>query len=64
MMPEDRMGHVTRAQLDPKLGKELRVRYILATDADTTYYGIVKEVHYNAEVRGEEGNTVLDPRDD
>ena len=26
---------------------------------NTTYHGIVREVHYNAEVRGEEGNTVL-----
>ncbi len=59
MMPEDRMGHVTRAQLDPKLGRELPVRYVLATDPDTTYHGFVTEVHYNAEVRGEEGNTVL-----
>jgi multidrug efflux pump subunit AcrA (membrane-fusion protein) len=57
MMPEDRMGHVTRAQLD--LGEELPVRYILATDPNTTYHGVVREVHYNAEVRGEEGNTVL-----
>jgi multidrug efflux pump subunit AcrA (membrane-fusion protein) len=67
MMPEDRMGHVTRAQLDPELGKELPVRYILGTDSNTTYYGRVVEVHNNAEVRGEEGNTVLiratiDPR--
>jgi hypothetical protein len=59
MMPEDRMGHVTRAQMDPELGKQLRVRYILATDPNTEYHGFVKEVHYNAEVRGEEGNTVL-----
>jgi multidrug efflux pump subunit AcrA (membrane-fusion protein) len=58
-MPEDRMGHVTRAQMTPELGKELRVRYILATAPDDEYRGIVKEVHYNAEVRGEEGNTVL-----
>jgi multidrug efflux pump subunit AcrA (membrane-fusion protein) len=67
MMPEDRMGHVTRAQMDPDLGKQLRVRYILATDPNEEYQGFVKEVHYNAEVRGEEGNTVLirsslDPR--
>ncbi len=63
MMPEDRMGHVTRAQLDPKLGQG-------AAACDTSWppiparrtTAVVKEVHYNAEVRGEEGNTVLDSR--
>jgi multidrug efflux pump subunit AcrA (membrane-fusion protein) len=37
----------------------LRVSYILATDTATTHYGYVEDMHYMAEVRGEEGNTVL-----
>ena len=61
-MPENRMGHIVRArdkikQEDPN--KDLRVEFILATDPGTTYEGTVKEIHLSAEVRGEEGNTVL-----
>lgn len=37
----------------------LRVSYILATDPATTRYGYVEDMHLSAEVRGEEGNTVL-----
>jgi len=37
----------------------LEVSYILATEPGTTRYGRVKEIHRSAEVRGEEGNTVL-----
>ncbi len=37
----------------------LRVSYILATDPATTRYGYVEDMHLTAEVRGEEGNTVL-----
>jgi hypothetical protein len=57
LMPEDRMGHISRAQHE--LGSELTVSYILATDPGVTHLGKVQEVHQNAEVRGEEGNTVL-----
>ncbi len=57
IMPEDRMGHIAQAQRDLK--PELEVSYILATDPGTTRVGKVKEVHYSAEVRGEDGNTVL-----
>ncbi len=57
LMPEDRMGHVLRAQRE--LGKELKVAYILANDPGTTHYGKIKEVHLSAEPRGEQGNTVL-----
>lgn len=56
-MPEDRMGHIAKARRD--LGKDLQVTYILATEPDTKRQGTVTEVHQNAEVRGEEGNTVL-----
>jgi multidrug efflux pump subunit AcrA (membrane-fusion protein) len=56
-MPEDRMGHITRAQHE--LGQELSVSFILATEPGVTYRGTLEEVHQRAEVRGEEGNVVL-----
>lgn len=37
----------------------LRVPYILATEPGTTRYGKVMEIQRSAEVRGDEGNTVL-----
>jgi hypothetical protein len=56
-MPEDRMGHIINAQKE--LGDDLPVEFILATDPGMTFEGTVKEMHLAAEVRGEEGNTVL-----
>ncbi len=56
LMPEDRMGHITRAMRE--LGDDLKVTYILATDPRTQHVGTIKEVHSVAVVRGEEGNTV------
>jgi len=61
-MPEKRMGHIIRAREKIKRedpDKDLRVEFILATDPATTYEGTVTEIHLSAEVRGEEGNTVL-----
>jgi len=59
-MPDDRLGHVNRAAVAAKqAGRELAVDYILATDPGTRHYGLVKEIHEQAEVRGEAGNTVL-----
>jgi multidrug efflux pump subunit AcrA (membrane-fusion protein) len=59
-MPDDRLGHINRAALVAKqAGRELTVDYILATDPGTRHYGLVKEIHEQAEVRGEAGNTVL-----
>jgi hypothetical protein len=59
-MPDDRLGHVNRAALEAKAaGRELEVDYILATDPGTRHRGLVREIHEQAEVRGEEGNTVL-----
>jgi multidrug resistance efflux pump len=59
-MPDDRLGHVNRAAAEAKqAGRELVVDYILATDPGTRHRGSVKEIHEQAEVRGEEGNTVL-----
>jgi hypothetical protein len=59
-MPDDRLGHVNRAAAEArKAGRELAVDYILATDPGTRHHGTVKEIHEQAEVRGEQGNTVL-----
>jgi len=56
-MPENEVGHVMDSQRE--LGEELQVTYILATDPGTEHSGRVIEVHRAAEVRGEEGSTVL-----
>jgi hypothetical protein len=56
-MPENRMGHVTRAQAD--FGDALPVQYILATEPDQRREAKIRSVHYQADVRGEEGSTVL-----
>lgn len=59
-MPDDRLGYVNRALVEAQqAGRELEVDYILATDPGTRHYGTVKEIHEQAEVRGEQGNTVL-----
>ena len=59
-MPDDRLGHINRAATEArKAGRELEVDYILATDPGTRHRGAVKEIHEQAEVRGDEGNTVL-----
>jgi len=59
-MPDDRLGHVNRAAAEARTaGRELVVDYILATDPGTRHRGTVKEIHEQAEVRGEQGNTVL-----
>ena len=38
---------------------QLDVTYVLATEAGTRQHGTVKEIHNSAEIRGDEGNTVL-----
>jgi multidrug efflux pump subunit AcrA (membrane-fusion protein) len=59
-MPDDRLGHVNRAVAEAReTGRELEVDYIVATDPGTRHHGAVKEIHEQAEVRGEQGNTVL-----
>jgi GAF domain-containing protein len=59
-MPDDRLGHVNRAvQAAKAAGRDLEVDYILATDPGTRHKGMVREIHEQAEVRGEDGNTVL-----
>ncbi len=56
-VPENGIGHVLRAQREA--GEALRVHYRLAADPDFDRAAAVSEVHYSAEVRGDEGNTVL-----
>jgi multidrug resistance efflux pump len=59
-MPDDRLGHVNRAAATARqAGRDLEVDYILATDPGTRHRGTVKEIHEQAEIRGEQGNTVL-----
>ncbi len=58
-MPENDMGYVAEALRDPTVGPELPVDYITVANPGVTLQGKVKEVHQSAEVRGEEGNTVL-----
>ncbi len=59
-MPDDRLGHVNRAYMEAsEKGEPLEVDYVLATDPGTRHYGTVRDIHEQAEVRGEEGNTVL-----
>ena len=56
-VPEDGIGHLLRAQREE--ADALRVHYRLAADPDYDRTAAVSEVHYSAEVRGDEGNTVL-----
>ena len=60
LMPENRMGHVSEAAVEAReKNKPLNVTFILATDPETEYQGTVSEIHRIAEVKGEEGNTVM-----
>lgn len=56
-VPEDEIAHLLRAQAAQ--GRNLAVSYRLAADPDVDRSASVEEVHYAAEVRGDEGNTVL-----
>ncbi len=56
-MPEDRAGYLSEARRD--MGKDLKVTYRLATDPGVDHEGRVTEVHEIADIRGEEGNTVM-----
>ncbi|MBN1853770.1 MAG: HlyD family efflux transporter periplasmic adaptor subunit, partial [Pirellulales bacterium] len=59
-MPEHRMGHITDAAKDAQQkGQKLPVTFFLATSPGKKYNGLVTEIEQTAEVRGEEGNTVL-----
>ena len=59
-MSDDRLGHINRASMEAvSKGELLNVDYVLATDPGTRHEGTVREIHEQAEVRGEQGNTVL-----
>lgn len=65
-MPEHRMGHILRALGELKAenaaegrNEKLLVTFILATDPGMSFEGYVTEIDQAAEIRGEEGNTVL-----
>lgn len=57
-MPEDRMGHLVEAarRMAPQ---PLQVTFHLATDPGVEHRGTIREIELAAEVRGDEGNTVL-----
>jgi hypothetical protein len=57
LMPEYRMGHIAQAWTESN--GNLEVTFFLATSPEDKLTGKVVEVHRSAEVRGEEGNTVL-----
>jgi multidrug efflux pump subunit AcrA (membrane-fusion protein) len=56
-MPEKRMGHIAEAAT--KSGGPLTVTFFLATNPSKEFTGKIEEIERSAEVRGEEGNTVL-----
>ena len=56
-MPEYRMGHIAKAQA--AVAEKLPVTFFLATNPRQQLHGQVEEIHRSAEVRGEDGNTVL-----
>lgn len=58
-VPADGLAKRLREVSGEEMEDRLNVSYILATDPGTTHYGYVEDVHLSAEVRGEEGNTVL-----
>jgi hypothetical protein len=59
-MPEKRMGHLAKAAtIAATKNEKLPVTFFLATNPSEKFEGKVEEVERSAEVRGEEGNTVL-----
>jgi multidrug resistance efflux pump len=59
-MPEKRMGHLAKAATAATAKKQkLPVTFFLATNPAEKFEGLVEEVERSAEVRGDEGNTVL-----
>jgi hypothetical protein len=57
LMPEYRMGHVAKAWTSTN--GDLPVTFFLATSPEDKLHGKVEEIHRSAEIRGEDGNTVL-----
>jgi multidrug efflux pump subunit AcrA (membrane-fusion protein) len=58
LVPEEHMGYIARAQ--KQLGhSDLETSYMLENDPSHKHKGTIGDVHLAAEVRGEDGNTVL-----
>lgn len=59
-MPEKRLGHITNAIRESD-NQELEVEFLLATNTEATLVGKLTEenIAKSAEVRGDDGNTVL-----
>jgi hypothetical protein len=57
LMPEYRMGHIAKAAAESP--DKLPVTFYLALNPKQQLQGKVEEVHRSAEVRGDDGNTVL-----
>jgi multidrug efflux pump subunit AcrA (membrane-fusion protein) len=55
----DLSGRLAALPVQEPEDDHLRVSYILASEPGKTHYGTVKEIETSAEVRGDEGNTVL-----
>jgi len=58
-IPRSELHNQVVEALDDGLDDRLPVTYIMATDPSDKLQGKVQEIHLNAEVQGEEGNTVL-----
>lgn len=56
-MPDDRIGHVLRAQ--SQLRDDLKVTCVLSTDASRSFTGRILEVARSTEIDSEKGQTVL-----
>jgi multidrug efflux pump subunit AcrA (membrane-fusion protein) len=52
-------AELQKVPMDEPPDDRLEVSYILATEPGKTRYGKVTEIHRSAEIRGDEGNTVL-----
>jgi len=57
-MPENRMGHVTRAGQAMEENEDLQVTYVMATDPGTSHEGKVLKIHEAAELHEEDGQSV------
>jgi len=58
LIPEEHIGYITRAQNEMQQ-KDLSAIYTLINDPAKTHEGTLQDIHLAAEVRGEEGNTVM-----
>jgi hypothetical protein len=61
-VPEERMGYIAQAKKDHESKHSpdpVKATYFVATNPGQKHVGAVEAIHTTAEVRGEEGNTVL-----